>query len=141
MQSKAYSRVGLFSSLVILCLWILFSESPFQKGGVSFDYYFYILLILFSIAFSVSLFYRLTFFERTIISTLIAGLAFIALDILFGSWVILFLYDGKTWFLWQSKERVLLNALFYLSNALLILILMFGYTGIRKLTGISAMET
>jgi hypothetical protein len=118
---------------VVLITWIMLTPSHLQKGGVESAFYFLIAIFVTLI----SVLIVLLFDNFTVLEKIIAAIIFSFLS-LFVTTLILVpafvdnLYDGKTWFLWKTKDRIIANTIYYGSNAIILFILSAIYFQLRR---------
>ncbi len=108
-----YKKFISYLIILLLILWIVFTKSPLQKGGVSPNYHYFILLFLFSITFLVSCLRSFKFWERFWV---VACTAIISLVVgsLITDKIVKGMYHGKTWvLLYHTKSRIFVNFIDY----------------------------
>lgn len=132
MTKRFYKRYGWTLILCVLLLWTLLTPSHFQKGGVDSEFYFAIaLFVTFISVFINLLFDKFHWTERIIVSLPFAFISLFITTLIAGPKIVDFFYSDKTWFLWETKHRIFINAIFYGLNAAIVTLLSFTYFKVR----------
>ena len=131
---KFYTRCAiLWLLIVVIFSFSMTFESPFQKGGMPSDYLDIIALVLLFISISIFLFFRKqAIIERLFIVLPISFASLILDDYICGE-VIDNIWQDKTWFLWEAKNAIPINFVFYGSYAILVLIMFVLYNYLKSL--------
>jgi ABC-type uncharacterized transport system permease subunit len=119
--------------LLALFSWIIYTPSHFQKGGVDRDFYYYIALFVTIQSFLITI--RHTDFhlqERLLIVFPISLLTLFLTTIFLGPFFVELLYDDKTWFLWKTNHRILINLIYYGLNVLILILCSNIYFNFRR---------
>ena len=118
----------------MLLLWTLLTPSHFQKGGVDTKFYFAVAMFVAAVSVLINfLFDNFHWIEKTLVSLPIAFISLFVMTIIVGPQIVELFYGDKTWFLWETKHRILINAAFYGLNTVMLAILSFIYFKIRTL--------
>ncbi|WP_264558443.1 hypothetical protein [Flavobacterium sp. N2270] len=125
-------------TILILYLFIFSSFCPsiFQKGGV--NDCIYILTFINSILISLTLSYemkKLFYVEKIFISLIIGCFVASVTSLIVFPAIIDFIFDDKTWFLWKTTNRILINYFYYLMNFIIIGVLNAFYYSFRIQNG------
>lgn len=99
---------------ILLMLWITLTQSPFRNGGISETYTYCITGFVILIAMLIAIRYTKT----NLIERIVVAIAFGVLSILLMSMyvmppIIASLYANDTWYFWDTKHRILINAIYY----------------------------
>lgn len=118
----------------ILTFWIIYSPSPFQKGGVDIIYYTLIPAIMLVCSMICILPNReLKIIERLILSILVPLVALIISTVFLMELFIQTRYSDKTWALWENDERILTNSVYYSITVVLMIGIIKVYKRIKLL--------
>lgn len=132
MTRQVYKRYGWTLVLAILLLWTFLTPSHFQKGGVNTEFYFAIALFVAAVSILITLLFdNVHWAERSLISLPFAFISLFLTTLIFGPKIVEFFYSDKTWFLWETKHRIFINALYYGLNAAILTLLSFIYFTVR----------
>jgi O-antigen ligase len=119
--------------IVVLLVWIVMTPSPYQKGGV--DPLFSLIVPGFVIFISILiglLFDNFKLFERLIISVIFGIISLFIISFYITPYSIELLYRDKTWFFWETKHRLFINAIYYGLNTILLIALLNLYFKLRQ---------
>ena len=118
--------------LIMLILWIAFTESPYQKGGTSPLFSFMVPAFVMFISIAVSLLYTsFHFLERLLVSLVFSVVTLFVVSLMITPYIVDYFYSDKTWFLWDTKHRLFINAIYYGLNVGLMTILIHLYFRLR----------
>ena len=110
---QSYKLILIFAIVISMICWILWSDYPFQKGGVETYFYYEIILLNLVMTMFLSLILNSNnIIERMVTCIIACGIGLIVSTNITISLVETF-YNGKTWFLWESKHRIIGNSLYY----------------------------
>ncbi|MEZ4804382.1 MAG: hypothetical protein R2852_02560 [Bacteroidia bacterium] len=129
-MNKKHRWIYIMTALLVC---IIFLPSHFQKGGVDND--FNLIIALFIITISILIFLRFENFpwlERVLISLPFAFFSLFITTLILGPMFVELFYNDKTWFLWETKHRLFINAIYYGLNAAILTILTFAYFKLRS---------
>jgi hypothetical protein len=99
---------------LLLVLWITLTDSPFQKGGVGEIYWKCIAGFVLIISTLIAIRYtKAHLIERLIVAGVFAILSLLLMGTYVMPFVIYKLYSDKTWFFWETKHRIFINAIYY----------------------------
>jgi hypothetical protein len=127
-----YNKYRYFLLIVILLIWILFTASHFQKGGVHPKFYFVIAVFVASISMLINFsFDKFHLFERGIAALCFAFISLFISTLLIGPLFVEIFYGDRTWFFWETKHRIFINTFYYGLNAIILIILAKSYFKIR----------
>ncbi|MES2555585.1 MAG: hypothetical protein V4604_05500 [Bacteroidota bacterium] len=116
-----------------LILWVVYTDSPCQKGGVTPGFIQEIGMFLSAISLLVWFgFDELNWFEKLLFAPLFAfvSVALVTIFVVFP--LVDFLYGEKIWALWETKNRIFINMIHYGFTAALIYLFPYIYLKIRK---------
>jgi hypothetical protein len=86
---KLYKKYGHLFTIILLIVWILFTPSHFQKGGVDTEFYFIIAAFVTSISLLINFrFDKFRWLERMTISIVFAFLSLFIMTLIIGPFVI-----------------------------------------------------
>lgn len=112
-MKKIYNLIPWLVALLLI-LWITFTESPFQKGGVGEHYWKFVMGFVLLISILIAIRYtKAHLIERFIVAGVFAVLSIILMDVYVMPFVIYKLYSYKTWYFYETKHRIFINAIFY----------------------------
>jgi hypothetical protein len=112
-MKKIYNLIPWLVAL-LLVLWITLTESVFRKGGLYYDYR--MLIMGFILLISILLAIRYTkahLIERLVVAVVFAVLSWLLIGTYVMPLIIYSLYRDKTWFFWETKHRIFINAIYY----------------------------
>jgi hypothetical protein len=131
-KQQVYKKYGWTLVLAILLLWTLLTPSHFQKGGVDIEFYFAIALFVATISILINLLFdNVHWVERILISLLFAFISLFLTTLILGPNIVAFFYSDKTWFLWETKHRIIINAVYYGLNAAILRLFSIVYFKVR----------
>ncbi|HUP13704.1 MAG TPA: hypothetical protein VM187_15890 [Niastella sp.] len=120
---------------LLLVLWIIFTESPFQKGGVGEVYLIYIAGFVMLIANLIASRYKRSAIpERLVIAIVFAVASLLLVSLYVMPYIIEYQYANKTWYFWETKHRIYINAVFYGLITLDLIISFWGYFKLNFIT-------
>ena len=121
------------SLLLALSSWIIFTPSHFQKGGVDRDFYYNIALFVTVLSLLITIQYTdFHWLERLLIAFPISFTSLFLTTIILGPMFVELLYGDKTFYLWETNHSILVNAMYYGLNTLIVTIFSFVYFNLRK---------
>jgi len=121
------------SLLLALSSWIVYSPSHFQKGGVDRDFYYYIALFVTVLSLLITIQYTdFHWLERLLIAFPISFTSLFLTTIILWPMFVELLYGDKTFYLWETNHSILVNAMYYGLNTLIVTIFSFVYFNLRK---------
>lgn len=130
---RKYKRIAPWIIFAALLTWIVFAESPYQKGGsgrtLVLAIGFFIMLIAILIAISYDTF---NLSERLIVAIILAIIIGYIVSVIIIPIIIDHFYSDKTWFLWETKHRLFINTVYYGLNAILQICLIHLYFKLRQ---------
>jgi hypothetical protein len=111
---RFYKKYWHIFTIILLIVWILFTPSHFQKGGVDEEFYFMIIAFVISLSLLINFrFDKFQWLERMIISIAFAFISLVIITLLIGPFVVETFYQDKIWFLWETKHRIFINTIYY----------------------------
>jgi fumarate reductase subunit D len=126
---KLYKKYGAWIIAMLLLCWITLTPYPFQKGGLDETIYYFIIasfVILISGLITL-LFEDFNKVERSIL-TIVLSIGSLLIMSLFIMPHVENLFSGDyAKFFWQTKDRVLINVVFYGMNSLFIIAFCWSY--------------
>lgn len=112
-MKKIYNLIPWLVTL-LLVLWITLTESPFRKGGVGEVYWKCIAGFVLLISILIAIRYtKAHLIERLIVAGVFAILSLLLMGTYVMPPIINYFYSDKTWFLWETKHRIFINAIYY----------------------------
>jgi hypothetical protein len=121
------------SLLLVLSSWIVYSPSHFQKGGVDRDFYYYIALFVTVLSLLITIQYTdFHWLERLLIAFPISFTSLFLTTIILGPMFVELLYGDKTFYLWETNHSILVNAMYYGLNTLIMTLFSFVYFNVRR---------
>lgn len=121
------------SLLLALSSWIIYTPSHFQKGGVDREFYYYIALFVTVLSLLITIQYtNFHWLERLLIAFPISFTSLFLTTIILGPMFVELLYGDKTFYLWKTNHSILVNAMYYGLNTLIVAIFSFVYFNIRR---------
>ena len=134
MIKQFYKSYGWTIITGLLLVWMIFTPSHFQKGGVAEKFYFLIAFFVTLISILICLLFdKFLLLERLLISILFSFVSLLIMSFMIGPLIVDFFYNDKTWFLWETKHRLFINLLYYGLNTAILLLLANVYFKIRRL--------
>jgi hypothetical protein len=119
---------------VLLVLWTLLTPCLYRKGGVPGNFPIAIVIFMILISFLiVSKFNSIQSKTITIVAFIFAFISLFITTILLGPGVVEFLYGDKTWFLWEMQPRIIINAIYYGLNAMILVLLSKLYFQLQEI--------
>lgn len=129
-----YKKYGWTIITGLLVIWIIFTPSHFQKGGVDQEFYFAIAFFVTFISILICLLFdNFSQIERLLISIPFAFISLFIMSLILGPLMVDFFYSDKTWFLWKTRHRLFINLIYYGLNAAILSLLANAYFKIRRL--------
>ncbi len=121
------------SLLLALSSWIIYTPSHFQKGGVDREFYYYIALFVTVLSLLITIQYtNFHWLERLLIAFPISFTSLFLTTIILGPMFVELLYGDKTFYLWETNHSIMVNAMYYGLNTLIVAIFSFVYFNIRR---------
>jgi hypothetical protein len=115
-----------------LIVWTILTPSHFQKGGVSYDFYYIIALFVTAISVLINLFFDdFHWVEKILVSLPFAFISLFLTTLIICPIIVNLFYGDKTWFLWESNHRLFINGIFYGLNTALLTLFSHLYFNIR----------
>jgi hypothetical protein len=112
-MKKIYNLIPWLVAL-LLVLWIILTESPFRKGGVGEIYWKCIAGFVLLISILIAIRYtKAHLVERLIVAGVFAALSLLLMGTYVMPPIINSLYYDRTWHLWETKPRIIINAIYY----------------------------
>ncbi|HVX25155.1 MAG TPA: hypothetical protein VHB70_02340 [Parafilimonas sp.] len=134
MTKQFYQKYGWALITGLLLIWIIFTPSHFQKGGVDEEFYFVIAFFVTFISILICLLFdTFSLIEKLLISIPFAFVSLFIMSLILGPLIVDFFYNDKTWFLWQTKHRLFINSIYYGLNAAILSLLANMYFKLRRL--------
>jgi len=131
-----FNKLAPWLILIMLILWIAFTESPYQKGGTGPLFSLMVPAFVIIISVLMSLLYdTFHFLERAIVSIVIGLATLFVVSFILTPCIVNYFYSDKTWFLWETKHRLFINTVYYGLNAGFITILTHLYFNQRRQLG------
>lgn len=119
--------------VAMLAIWIIFTESPYQKGGTSPLFSLIIPCFVMLISILIGLLYgAFHLLERLIVSLVIGLTVLFIVSYIITPYIVDYFYNDKTWFFWETKHRLFINAVYYGLNASLLTVLIHLYFKLRR---------
>lgn len=133
MTARFYKKYGWILVSTALIAWTILTPSHFQKGGAGNGFHFKIALFVTAISVLISIrFDNFHWAERILISIPFAFISLFFTAIIIGPVIVKLLYSDKTWFLWETKHRLIINSIFYGLNAAILTLLSVIYFKLRR---------
>jgi hypothetical protein len=128
-----FKKIFLWLIVTMIAMWIIFTESPYQKGGISPLFTLIIPCFVMLLSTLIALFYN-TFhlLERLIVSLVIGLTVLFIVSFIITPYFIDHFYNDKTWFLWETKHRLFINAVYYGLNVSFLTVLIHLYFKFRR---------
>jgi hypothetical protein len=112
-MKKIYNLIPWLVAL-LLVLWITFTESVFQKGGLGYNYRMFIMGFILLISILIAFRYtKVPLIERLVVAVVFAALSWLLMGTYVMPLIINYFYSDKTWFFWETKHRIFINAIYY----------------------------
>lgn len=122
------------SIIVLYIIWILLTPSFYQKGGIESQHFFIIFTIgIFLLADTLFLSIKLIGFELILIGFLFTSVSLFITTLLAIPSVVDLIHADRTWELWETKNRLMMNGYFALTNLTIFSVLAIAYLQIKKL--------
>jgi len=133
MDKQVFKRFEFYLTLILLVIWICITPSHFQKGGVEPAFYFGVAVFIALISFLITLLFdKFKIFERTVAAIIFAVVSLFLSTLIITPTVIDLFYQDKTWFLYETKHRLIVNSVYYSTNAVILTCLSFIYFRFRR---------
>jgi hypothetical protein len=133
-KRQVYKKYGGIFILVGLILWTTMTPSHFQKGGVDTEFYFAIAFFVTIISVLITLLFdKFNLPERILVSIPFAFISLFVTTFFFGPTIVEFFYSDKTWYIWETKYRIFINAVYYGLNVIILTLLANIYFKLRRL--------
>ena len=128
-----FKQISPWLILVMVILWVTLTESPYQKGGTSPMFSLAIPLFVLLIAILIGLRHdAFILFERFVASIVIGLMTLFFVSIAITPFIVDYFYSDKTWFLWETKHRLFINAIYYGLNVAFVTVLIHLYFKLRR---------
>ena len=114
--------VRLLTIFSIITLWIIYAPSHFQKGGVDSILYWLVPGIIFSCSIIWVSSNTFKLIEKVLLAGISSFLSLLVSTFFIAEQFIKIRYSDKTWFLWDTDERLIMNAVYYGTTILLVII-------------------
>jgi hypothetical protein len=125
--------------MIMLLLWIVLIPSPFQKGGIAYELNFIIPLFVGVISLLINLLIRNSgLLESVFIAFLFAFISLFITSFIIVPPIVEFFYGDRTWSLWEIKNRIFINTIYYGLNTIILILLTSIYLKIRKKLKVTA---
>lgn len=112
-MKKIYNLIPWLVAL-LLVLWITLTESVFRKGGLGYNYRMLIMGFILLISILIAIRYtKANLIERLIVAVVFAVLSWILIGTYVMPPIIYSLYYDRTWHLWETKPRIIINTIYY----------------------------
>jgi hypothetical protein len=114
-SKKIYQKYGWILILLLLIFATVLTEYPFQKGSIGGEIY-YIGYALFLLLIAVLIALKLDDFntkEKFIIGLFGGLISLFISSIFFMPFIEIEFYEGKNWMFWETKNRLVINTIFY----------------------------
>ena len=129
-----YKKLVPWVIVTLFVLWIISTESPYQKGGTGPIFSLCVPGFVFLIAILIGMRYdNFKIIERLAVGTLCSVVVLLLISVLVTPNIIAFFYDDKTWYFWETKHRLIINTIYYGLNGLLLWLFINSYFSVRTL--------
>ena len=127
-----FKQISFWLIVTMLVIWIIFTKSPYQKGGISPLFSLIIPCFVMLLSILIALLYdAFHLLERLIVSLVIGLTVLFIVSFIITPHIVDLFYSDKTWFLWETKHRLFINAIYYGLNVSFLTVLIHLYFKLR----------